>query len=95
LKGPERPVNDQNARAVVLASLYFVDAVIIFDSLRCDSVITAIAPDVYVKGGDYDLETIDAREKKALMDTGAEISFIPLTPGFSTTNTISKLNADG
>jgi rfaE bifunctional protein nucleotidyltransferase chain/domain len=95
LKGPKRPVNDQNARATVLASLYFVDAVIIFDSLRCDSVITAIAPDVYVKGGDYDLETIDAREKKALMDTGVEISFIPLTPGFSTTNTISKLNADG
>jgi rfaE bifunctional protein nucleotidyltransferase chain/domain len=91
LKGPGRPINDQNARAAILASLYFIDAVIVFDSLRCDSIIEKISPDIYVKGGDYDIDTIDAQEKQALLNVGAEIRFIPLTPGFSTTKTISKM----
>ena len=91
LKGPTRPVNDQNARAAIIASLYFVDAVVLFDTSRCDGIITEISPDIYVKGGDYDIETIDIHEKKALMKVGAEIRFIALTPGFSTTGTISKM----
>ena len=93
LKGPTRPLNDQDARAAVLASLYFVDAVVIFDTVRCDALITEIAPDIYVKGGDYDIDTIDEIEKTALLSLGADIRFIPLTPGFSTTKTISKIQS--
>ena len=93
LKGPTRPLNDQEARAAVLASLYFVDAVVIFDTVRCDALIAEIAPDIYVKGGDYDIDTIDEIEKSALLRVGADIRFIPLTPGFSTTKTISKIQS--
>ena len=91
LKGPSRPVNDQDARAVILGSLYFVDAVVVFDTIRCDGVMLEIIPDIYVKGGDYDIDTIDCQERNALLKIGADIRFIPLTPGFSTTNTIAKL----
>ncbi|NOY74880.1 MAG: adenylyltransferase/cytidyltransferase family protein [Kiritimatiellaeota bacterium] len=93
LKGPGRPVNDQNARAAIIASLYFVDAVSIFDTIRCDGIIERTTPDIYVKGGDYDIDTINPQEKKSLSIIGAEIRFIPLTPGFSTTKTISKIKS--
>ncbi len=91
LKGPTRPINDQDARAVVLSSLYFVDAVYIFDSPRCTALFEAVKPDLYVKGADYDIHTINQEEKAALQSVGANICFIELTPGFSTTATIAKI----
>jgi len=91
LKGPTRPVNDQDSRAIILSSLYFVDAVYIFDSPRCTTLFEAVKPDIYVKGADYNIDTINQEEKAALQSVGAEIRFVELTPGFSTTATIAKM----
>lgn len=92
LKGPTRPVNDENSRALLLASLYFVDGVIIFDQPRCTGIIEQLQPDIYVKGADYNLNTINEEEKAVLQKLGAEIRFVELTPGFSTTAIIEKMS---
>ena len=90
LKGPGRPVCGEADRAFLLACLAFVDAVVVFDSERCDREIAAVAPDVYVKGGDYTVEKLDPGERAALFACGAEIRFIPFVPGYSTTGLIEK-----
>ena len=90
LKGPSRPVCAQEDRAFLLACLAFVDAVVVFDSERCDREIASLAPDVYVKGGDYTVEKLDPGERAALVGCGAEIRFIPFVPGYSTTGLIEK-----
>lgn len=90
LKGPSRPVNSQDDRAYVLAGLACVDAVTIFEGQRCVDIIRNISPDIYAKGGDYTLETLDPDERSALIDVGAEITLIPFVEGFSTTNTLAK-----
>ena len=90
LKGEGRPVNDETARCIVLAAFYFVDAVTVFDSLRCDGLLDALRPDIYVKGGDYDLSTMDPGEKAVLERHGVEIRFVDFVPGFSTTKILEK-----
>ncbi len=90
LKGPNRPVNQEQDRAYVLACLEFVDAVVIFDSPRCNREIAALAPDAYAKGGDYTVDTLDPDERKALIDCHAKITFLPFVPGHSTTSMIQK-----
>ena len=70
----------------------FIDAVVIFDSARCCREIETLKPDVYIKGGDYTVEKLDPGERKALLDCGADIRFIPFVPGFSTTSLIEKAN---
>lgn len=90
LKGPTRPINHQDDRAFLIACLAFVDAVTLFNSRRCDAILAAIAPDIYVKGGDYTLETLDPVERAALLKVGADIRFIPFTPGHSTTGLLEK-----
>ena len=91
LKGPTRPVNCEFDRAFLLNCFSFVDAVVIFSSPRCTAEIEALAPDVYVKGADYTVETLDPGEREALSRTGAEIRFLPFVPGHSTTETIRKM----
>ena len=93
LKGPSRPVNDEFSRAFVLSGLAAVDAAVIFDSERCTAELSALQPDVYVKGGDYTVETLNPEERQVLQDAGAEIIFIPFVNGFSTTNTIEKMRS--
>ena len=93
LKGPERPVNPEDARAVLLSSLYFVDSVCVFNAPRCTELLKDVSPDIYVKGADYNIDTINAEEKAVLMEIGAEVRFIDLTPGFSTTAIIAKMKA--
>ncbi len=90
LKGPSRPVCAEADRAFLLACLEFIDAVVVFDSERCDREIAAIAPDVYVKGGDYTVEKLDPGERSAILGCGAAIRFIPFVPGYSTTALIEK-----
>jgi rfaE bifunctional protein nucleotidyltransferase chain/domain len=90
LKGEGRPINNQNARAIVMASLLMVDAVIIFDEDTPLNLINAIRPDVLVKGGDYTLEQIvGARE---VMAAGGRVVINPIVPGFSTTGIIEKIH---
>lgn len=94
LKGPSRPVNDEFSRAFVLSGLAAVDATVIFDAERCTAELSALQPDVYVKGGDYTVETLNPEERQVLQDAGAEIIFIPFVNGFSTTNTIEKMRSN-
>ena len=95
LKGPSRPVNMEDDRAFLLACLEFVDGVIIFRSSRCDAELAALKPDVYVKGGDYTVESLDPAERSALLAAGADIRFIPFVPGYSTTGTLKKAGQGG
>jgi rfaE bifunctional protein nucleotidyltransferase chain/domain len=89
LKGEGRPIRSQADRAYVLASLESVDAVAIFDQDTPLELVRLIEPDVIVKGGDYNPDTIvGAREVRA---RGGEVVVIPLTAGHSTTSTIEKL----
>ena len=91
IKGPTRPVNNEQSRAYVVAALACIDAVVIFSNERCTEQINAIRPDVYVKGGDYTVETLNSEERQALFAVGADIKFINFVDGFSTTNTIEKM----
>ncbi len=91
LKGPSRPVNTEHDRAYLLASLEFVDAVLVFNDTRCHREIAALKPDCYAKGGDYTVDTLDKDERTALQSAGTEISFIQFVPGLSTSNTIRKI----
>jgi rfaE bifunctional protein nucleotidyltransferase chain/domain len=93
LKGPTRPVNGELDRAEVLAALRCVDHVTIFPGKRVTEVIRQLKPDVYAKGGDYTPETLDAGEKAALDEVGAEIRILQLVPGRSTTAILEKSRA--
>ena len=88
-KGPERPLNDQNSRAHVLSALRCVDAVIIFDEDTPLELITAIRPDVLVKGGDWTPDRIVGADLEKA--AGGEVLSIPLTDGFSTTGLVEKI----
>lgn len=90
LKGPSRPVNCEYDRAYLLASLSFVDAVLIFHGARCDRELDILYPDSYAKGGDYTLEKLDPAERESLLRHGTQISFIPFVPGHSTTLVLEK-----
>lgn len=93
LKGPERPLNNENDRAEVLCALKAVDAVVVFGDERATRLIETIRPHVYAKGGDYTVESLNAQERAALQAAGAEIRILPLVPGRSTTATIQKMHA--
>ena len=89
LKGEGRPVNDQQSRALILASLLMVDAVVIFDEDTPLKLIKAVQPDVLVKGGDYTFEQIvGAKEVTA---SGGRVVINPIVQGFSTTNIIEQI----
>ena len=89
LKGPLRPVNNQDARATLLASLLMVDAVVVFDEDTPLELIKLVEPDVLVKGGDYILDTIVGA--KEVMAAGGRVVINPIIPGFSTTGLIEKI----
>ena len=90
LKGPGRPVNDQDARAIVMASLLMVDAVILFDEDTPLELIKAVQPDVLVKGGDYTLEQIVGA--KEVIAAGGRVVINPIVAGFSTTGILEKIS---
>ena len=91
LKGESRPVVCEDDRAFMLNSLRCVDRVVIFDGQRCDKELAALAPDIYVKAGDYTVETLDKTERQALFDAETEIVFMPFVPGLSTSSIIEKI----
>jgi len=91
LKGPGRPINNEKDRAEVLAALESVDLVVIFSELRATRFIELVAPNVYVKGGDYNSETLNAEERDALQKIGSKIDIIPFEKGYSTSSLIEKL----
>jgi len=89
LKGDSRPVNDEQSRALVLASLLMVDMVVIFEEDTPLNLITTLQPDVLVKGGDYTIDQIvGAKEVQA---AGGKVVINPIVEGFSTTGLIGKI----
>lgn len=89
LKGPLRPVVDEQARARLMAALSFVDAVILFDEPTPLQLIEALGPDILVKGDDYTPETIVGAD--FVMSRGGEVKTIPLVKGYSTSSIIEKI----
>jgi rfaE bifunctional protein nucleotidyltransferase chain/domain len=88
LKGEGRPVQDEMTRALVLASLRIVDAVILFDEDTPYELIKAIEPDVLAKGGDYTPETIVGAD--IVTARGGEVAVIPLVEGISTSRILNS-----
>lgn len=95
-KGENRPINPEDARALVLASLGFVDAVVFFEGDTPIDLITALQPDVLVKGADYDPEETNPNVKTYIVGSaevrkaGGEVRVIDLVDGFSTTSILEK-----
>ncbi|MEY3208935.1 MAG: hypothetical protein RL064_966 [Bacteroidota bacterium] len=89
LKGPERPINNTQSRAIVMANLVLVDAVIVFEEDTPLELISALLPDVLVKGGDYTIDTIVGA--KEVIAHGGKVIINPIVEGFSTTNIIEKI----
>jgi D-beta-D-heptose 7-phosphate kinase/D-beta-D-heptose 1-phosphate adenosyltransferase len=90
LKGESRPVNAEQSRALILASLIMVDAVVIFNEETPLELIQQIKPDVLIKGGDYTIETMVGAE--VVLDNGGSVEIIPIEEGFSTTGIIEKIS---
>lgn len=91
IKGPERPILKQEERAEILSALEFIDYILIFDEENVSYHLKQIKPDVYVKGGDYDIKRINQEEKQALSEYQAVIKFIPLVKGHSSSEIIRKI----
>lgn len=88
LKGPTRPINNENDRAEVLASLNSVDYVVLFNEQTPVDLLVQIKPDIHVKGGDYDINTLP--EAKFIQEAGGKVVFMPMVEGKSTTSIIEK-----
>ncbi len=91
LKGGTRPLNGERDRAEVLAALNCVDFVSIFPEERATQFLRQTQPAVYVKGGDYSRETLDADEREELEKAGTEIRIIPFEAGYSTSGLIDRM----
>ncbi len=95
LKGPTRPVQNEEQRAYALGALECVDGIVVFGAPRLTSEIKALRPDVYCKAGDYTLEKLNPEERGALQEVGAQIEFLSFLSGFSTTALIARIKAAG
>ncbi|MDB6071475.1 MAG: Phosphoribosylglycinamide formyltransferase [Verrucomicrobiales bacterium] len=91
IKGPARPVNSEDDRAEVLLGLESVDAIVIFDEPRTTGLIETIQPQIFAKGGDYTLDSLNPEELAALRSIGAEIHILPELKGRSTTATLARM----
>jgi D-beta-D-heptose 7-phosphate kinase/D-beta-D-heptose 1-phosphate adenosyltransferase len=89
LKGTDRPINNTASRALVLANLVLVDAVVVFEEDTPYELITQLLPDVLVKGGDYTIDSIVGA--KEVIANGGQVIINPIVEGFSTTNIIEKI----
>jgi len=90
LKGEQRPINTQEARALLLASFVFTDAVVVFDEDTPEKIIQLYSPDVLVKGGDYKYNEIVGAEY--VTNHGGKVEIIPFVEGYSSTNIIKNIS---
>lgn len=90
IKGPQRPINNENDRAEILCALSCVDYVVMFDENSPRDLLDEIKPDVYTKGADYSMETLP--EADIMKKNNTRVEFITFVEGKSTTNTINKIN---
>ena len=91
-KGPSRPINSELDRAEVVGALKSVDYVVLFGEKTAETIIAKVRPDVYVKGGDYTLETLP--EAKIVQSYGGRVEFVQMVAGRSTTNVIEKIREE-
>lgn len=91
LKGPHRPIKDEKSRALLLASLFFVDMVVSFSEDTPLQLIQALQPDVLVKGGDYTEETVVGA--KEVRSWGGDVQLLSFLPGYSTSKLEAKIKA--
>jgi D-glycero-beta-D-manno-heptose 1-phosphate adenylyltransferase len=92
LKGAGRPVNSETDRAAVLAALESINGVCIFTDTTATKFLVAAQPDIYVKGGDYTLETLNQDERSVVESAGGKIVIVPFVPGKSTTALLEKIS---
>ena len=92
IKGPTRPVNNENDRAELLSALKCVDYVVLFDEDSPRNLLDEIKPDVYTKGADYTMETLP--EADIMRKNGTRVEFIKFVEGKSTTNVISRVKSE-
>ena len=93
IKGPSRPINNERDRTFILSCFPFIDAIVMFDTPGCEEILRISEPDIYVKGADYNLETMNQTERQILESVGSEIRFISFVDGYSTTNVIKKIES--
>lgn len=93
LKGEGRPVNPESDRATVLAALESVSAVSVFPQHEATEFLALARPDVYVKGADYTLETMNPRERAVVESTGGRIEFLPFVAGKSTSALLRAISS--
>ena len=91
LKGSSRPVNSEHDRAAVLAALGSVAGVCLFAERTAARFLALAQPDIYAKGGDYTLETLNQEERQVVENAGGKIVVLPLVPGKSTTALLKKI----
>ena len=89
LKGEDRPIIDEQSRAILLAALSFVDAIVLFSEDTPLELISALLPNVLAKGGDYEIETIVGHE--IVQKNGGKVKLVPFLDGFSSTTIIDKI----
>jgi len=89
LKGKGRPVQDENARAALLAAFSFVDAVVVFDEDTPFELISTLIPDILVKGSDYSVENIVGAD--VVLKNGGKVETIDFLEGYSTSSIIDKI----
>jgi len=92
-KGPHRPIAEEMHRAKILTSLRCVDYVIIFSEKSPINLLKTLKPHIYVKGGDYSIDTIDQNERRAIENYGGKIVLLPKQEGISTSSIIQKILA--
>lgn len=92
IKGPGRPVNTEEDRAFVLAALACVDGVCIFREPTAMKFLEIVRPDVYAKGGDYTIDTINQDERRLVERLGGRVVVLPGVPGQSTTALLEKIS---
>jgi D-beta-D-heptose 7-phosphate kinase/D-beta-D-heptose 1-phosphate adenosyltransferase len=92
LKGEGRPINNEEDRAVVLSALEMVSAICIFPEKAATNFLKMAQADIYVKGGDYTLETLNQEERKTVENAGGKIFILPIVPGKSTTTLVQKIS---
>lgn len=91
IKGPSRPVNQEAERAAVLAALASVDGVIIFYEPDAMRLLQTVGPDIYAKGGDYTIDTINQDERRLVESMGGKVVVLGGVPGKSTTGLLEKM----
>ena len=91
IKGPNRPINNENDRVEVLSALSFVDYIVLFDENSPGDLLAFIKPDIHTKGADYSIETLP--ELKVIVENGGRVEFIELVEGKSTTSLLEKMNS--